>query len=319
MRSYLIIIVLIYVSYTCWGSRLYPIQHPDNDSLRKKVKYINKSHLVKMIDSLLEFESFDEAVIEKVKYYTHLLKNKTEVVYETDIEDLTDIHFYSEKEEKMLFPPFPLDSLPKNFNLKLENPKASNYTNPFNGVITSYYGWREKRMHKGIDIDLNKGEPVVAAFDGKVRVACKNNGGFGNLVIIMHANGLETVYAHLSKIKVKAGQIVLSGQTIGLGGNTGRSRGAHLHFETRYKGHALNPLQFINYNDNKLYSFEVTMKVNRNGIHVIPFQSELHTVQKGESWNKIAQSYNTTVAQLLKLNGAGKKYYLKPGQQIRVN
>lgn len=291
-----------------------------NDSLTYSTyKQISKNQLVNMIDSLLEKDIITPDEIAKIKYFSSLLKYKKVATYETEYDDLSNLHFYSEKEEKILFPPFPLDSMPRTFNLQLENFSTKNYTNPFNGVITSYYGWRDKRMHKGIDIDLNKGEPVVAAFDGKVRIAQKNKGGFGNLVIIMHANGLETVYAHLSKIKVKEGQVVLSGQTIGLGGNTGRSRGSHLHFETRYKGHAINPLHFISYNDNKLHFQFLTLQVNKKGITAFPTNAELHTVKKGESWNKIALSYQTTVSKLLLLNGSAKRYYLRPGQQLRVN
>ncbi|MBL7917664.1 MAG: peptidoglycan DD-metalloendopeptidase family protein [Bacteroidia bacterium] len=296
-----------------------PHKHKNDSVPNSNYKQISKSQLIIMIDSLLEKENVTPEEIEKIKYFSNLLKYKNVATYETEFDDLSNLHFYSESEEKLLFPPFPLDSMPREFNLQLENSSTKNYTNPFNGIITSYYGWRDKRMHKGIDIDLNKGEPVVAAFDGKVRIAQKNKGGFGNLVIIMHANGLETVYAHLSKIKVKEGQVVLSGQTIGLGGNTGRSRGSHLHFETRYKGHAINPLHFISYNDNKLHFQSVTFKVSKKGITAFPSNAELHTVKKGESWNRIALNYQTSVSKLLLLNGSAKRYYLRPGQQLRVN
>ncbi|MBK7818250.1 MAG: M23 family metallopeptidase [Sphingobacteriaceae bacterium] len=206
------------------------------------LKFQKKSEFIHLIDSLLEKENITPQEIDQLKILSEQFKFATPVDEGVNVDDLNNLHFYSESEENKLFPLYPINELEKEFTITLEKPESQNYSNPFNGVLTSYYGWRDKRMHKGIDIDLNKGQPVVAAFDGKIRVAKRNNGGFGNLVIIMHPNGLETVYAHLSKIKVKQGQVVLSGQVIGLGGNTGKSRGSHLHFETRYKGYALNPL-----------------------------------------------------------------------------
>jgi murein DD-endopeptidase MepM/ murein hydrolase activator NlpD len=286
--------------------------------LNDQLKFEKKAELVHLIDSLLEKEHPTHAEIAQLNLLSGL-KPKTLPGKEIDLLDLEKLHAYSVSEENKLFPLYSLDSIPNDLNILLENPQTQNYSNPFNGVLTSYYGWRDKRMHKGIDIDLNKGQPVAAAFDGKVRIAAKNNGGFGNVVIIMHANGLETVYAHLSKIKVKPGQIVLSGQTIGLGGNTGRSRGSHLHFETRYKGHALNPLCFIQYNENKLYHHSITLKVIKKTLVAFPSNAELHTIKKGESWNLIAQKYHTPVSKLITINGSARRYYLRPGTPMRVN
>lgn len=282
-------------------------------------KKITKSGLIHLIDSLLDKNILTATEINQLHYLSGLLKEHEEATYAADMKDLEDLHFYSDAEEKRLFPEYPIQQIPSELNLLLENPQSKNYINPFNGVITSHFGWRDKRMHKGIDIDLNKGEPVMAAFDGKVRIAEKNKGGFGNLVIIMHANGLETVYAHLSKIKVKPGQIVLSGQTIGLGGNTGRSRGSHLHFETRYKGYALNPLCFIDYQQNKLYHHTITLKVHKKELLAFPSNAELHTVKKGETWSAIAKAHQTSVNHMLVLNGIQKRNYLKPGTRVRVN
>src|SRR5574343_1124269 len=101
-------------------------------------------------------------------------------------------------------------------------------------MITSEFGWRKYRPHYGTDIDLEIGDTVVSAFDGMVRIARPKVGGYGNVVIIRHSNGLETVYAHLSKILVEPGQTIKAGELLGLGGNTGRSYGAHLHFDMRY-------------------------------------------------------------------------------------
>ena len=112
-----------------------------------------------------------------------------------------------------------------------------------NKVVTSKYGYRPKfkRYHKGIDIKVYIGDTIVAAFDGKVRIVKYEPKGYGNYVVIRHNNGLETVYGHLSKHLVKENQIVRAGEPIGLGGNTGRSTGSHLHFETRLLGIAIDP------------------------------------------------------------------------------
>lgn len=116
-------------------------------------------------------------------------------------------------------------------------------------VVTSNYGRRWGRMHKGIDVKVYTGDTIVSAFEGKVRIVKYEPNGYGNYVVIRHNNGLETVYGHLSKHLVIENQKVRAGQPIGLGGNTGRSTGSHLHFETRLLGIAINPafmFDFVN-------------------------------------------------------------------------
>ncbi len=109
------------------------------------------------------------------------------------------------------------------------------------GSVFSKYGRRGRRSHNGVDIPLKTGEPIHATFDGKVRISTYNTGGYGNLVIIRHPNGLETWHAHLSKRNVEPGEYVKAGQIIGFGGNTGRSRGPHLHYEVRYNDQTFDP------------------------------------------------------------------------------
>lgn len=118
-----------------------------------------------------------------------------------------------------------------------------------NRIVTSKYGYRPRfrRQHKGLDIDANKGDTIRAAFDGKVRVVEFQRGGYGNVVVIRHNNGLETVYGHLSKHLTQKGNIVKAGEPIGLAGNTGRSYGAHLHFETRLLGEYIDPAKLFDF------------------------------------------------------------------------
>lgn len=119
-----------------------------------------------------------------------------------------------------------------------------NFCMPISGnVITSPYGYRARfrRTHKGVDMRAAIGDTVRSAFDGRVRLARYERGGYGFYVIVRHTNGLETVYGHLSRFLVQPGQYVKAGTPIALSGNTGRSTGPHLHFETRYMGYAINP------------------------------------------------------------------------------
>ena len=108
-------------------------------------------------------------------------------------------------------------------------------------VLTSNFGARWGRQHKGLDIKVYIGDTIRAAFSGKVRIVRYEGKGYGKYVVIRHYNGLETIYGHMSKQLVTEDQEVRAGDPIGLGGNTGRSTGSHLHFETRLCGIALNP------------------------------------------------------------------------------
>ena len=110
-----------------------------------------------------------------------------------------------------------------------------------NRLVTSNFGARWGRQHKGIDVKVYIGDTIRAAFPGKVRVVRYEGRGYGKYVVIRHYNGLETIYGHMSAQLVTEDQEVRAGDPIGLGGNTGRSTGSHLHFETRLCGVALNP------------------------------------------------------------------------------
>ena len=114
-------------------------------------------------------------------------------------------------------------------------------------VITSNFGARWGRQHKGIDLKVYIGDTIRSAFSGKVRMVKYDRGGYGKYIVIRHNNGLETIYGHLSKQLVEEDQTVRAGEVIGLGGNTGRSTGSHLHFETRLCGVALNPAIFFDF------------------------------------------------------------------------
>ena len=197
------------------------------------------------------------------------------------------------------------------------------YVQPICGKVTSPFGWRRRRMHKGVDLRLTVGDSVRAAWDGRVRI-CKNEGrrkGYGKYYVIRHANGLETVYGHLSKHIVNKNDTVKAGQVIGLGGNTGRSTGPHLHLEFRFMGIALDPNELIDLKTfvpkNMLYRF--------NKKHALLAQEGLagegdaayHRVKKGDTLGGIAYKYHTSVERLCRLNGIRASKTLSIGQRIR--
>lgn len=279
---------------------------------------ITKQQLIHIVDSLLSLDVIDPKEVELISYYNDLLSTFADSTRTYHNTKLSNLNFYEDLDESVIFPLSNEKDIPESLTLEIESDALSYYTTPRAGVVTSLYGWRDKKMHKGIDIDLIKGDAVVAAFDGKVRIASKR-GGYGNVVVIMHPNGMETVYGHLSKLKVKPGQVVLSGQIIGLGGSTGHSTGSHLHFELRYKSIALNPSTFISFSKHKLLHNTVVLKKSRYGLCAYPSNSTFHTVQKGESWALIAKKYGISNKDLCTLNGTMKRYYLKVGQKIRIN
>jgi murein DD-endopeptidase MepM/ murein hydrolase activator NlpD len=184
-------------------------------------------------------------------------------------------------------------------------------------------------MHWGVDLPFPEGTPVVAAFDGIVRISTYNNGGYGNVVVLRHDNRLETYYAHLYRRLVNPGQIVKAGDTIGLGGNTGRSRGPHLHFETRYLGQHFNPARIIDFQNYKLacdtlYIGGKTLKTNTDPMATVTqngqqndFYPQYITIRKGDTLGGLAKKYHTTVDKLKKLNNM-RSDFLREGQKLRV-
>ena len=196
------------------------------------------------------------------------------------------------------------------------------YVHPIYGKVTSPYGWR-RRMHKGVDLRLSVGDSIRAAWDGRVRI-CKNEGrrrGYGKYYVIRHANGLETVYGHLSKHIVAKNDSVKAGQVIGLGGNTGRSTGPHLHLEFRFMGIALDPAELL---DMKTFEPKNNLYLFRKK-HALLVQEGLagegdaayHRVKRGDTLGGIAYRYNTSVSRLCRLNGIRSTKTLRIGQRIR--
>ena len=221
-------------------------------------------------------------------------------------------------------------------------------------VITSNFGARWGRQHKGLDIKVYIGDTIRAAFSGKVRVVRYEGRGYGKYVVIRHYNGLETIYGHMSKQLVVEDQEVRAGDPIGLGGNTGRSTGSHLHFETRLCGVALNPALMFDFRNQDVvddyyiyrkstYNRESAAATRLRGVQgnggytpadVLGEDVELataapaasyaqetrfHKVKKGETLFSIAKRRGTTVDRIMKLNHLKKGSQLRAGQILKFN
>lgn len=219
-------------------------------------------------------------------------------------------------------------------------------------VITSNFGSRWGRQHKGLDIKVYIGDTIRAAFSGKVRIVRYEAGGYGKYIVIRHNNGLETIYGHLSKQLVEENQEVRSGEVIGLGGNTGRSTGSHLHFETRLCGVALNPALMFDFRaqdvtgdyyafNKETYDRESTnatrlrgkqdsstyastnssddYATNKRTTSGLTDQISYHKVKKGETLDRIAKKRGVTVEKICKLNHITKTMRLRPGQILRYS
>jgi murein DD-endopeptidase MepM/ murein hydrolase activator NlpD len=198
----------------------------------------------------------------------------------------------------------------------------SNYVHPVEtqGFVTSKYGPRKGRFHYGIDLRVYVGEDIYSAFDGKVRVTGFDKYGYGYYVIVRHHNGLETLYAHLSKIKVKIDQELKSGDLIGLGGSTGRSTGPHLHLEFRYLGQAINPVKVVDFANNTAIDNSYMIVKNTTYSELIEYQkAKYHTVRSGDTLSGIAKRYGTTVTRLCKLNNIRSTSTLRIKQKLRYN
>ena len=223
--------------------------------------------------------------------------------------------------------------------------------------LISPYGPRGGRMHTGVDLKQNLGDSIVAAWDGCVRMAKESYYGYGKLVVIRHANGLETLYAHLSKVCVKENTFVKAGDLIGLAGRTGRATTEHLHFETRFLYEPFNPATIINIDKRMLISdtLSVHNKKFKAGVPAVtdtaisykqmlsdlfedfstdttpsvkdsivmpvpapPAKKTYHIVVKGDSLYKISKRYGVSISKLCKINNMKETDILSLGRKIKL-
>lgn len=202
--------------------------------------------------------------------------------------------------------------------------------------ITSRFGYRRRfrRMHYGIDLALSVGDTVRSAFSGKVRISSYEGRGYGHYIIVRHPNGLETVYGHLHRRFVKEGTVVKAGDPIGLGGNTGRSTGPHLHFEARFMGIPLNPDLLIDFIEGAprmdVYTFRrgasqqstyAARSASKKSRSATGAKDAIRTyrIKSGDSLTAIAKKHGVTVKQLCKLNGISANTTLRIGKSLRIS
>ncbi len=250
-----------------------------------------------------------------------------------------------------------LSDLPAKINIWVVD-TLSNYRCPNRTKVYSKFGIRHRRRHQGVDLPLHTGDPVYAAFSGKVRLS-RYMRGYGNVIIIRHENGLETFYAHLSKRIVDSDDWVNAGDIIGLGGSSGRSSGPHLHFETRYRGYAFDPQWLIDFETGTLRHrlFVLQKKHLDAGSKYVPESEDeeediyegdtrdyavadsvaavkkaeeeraaaeaakavWHTVKSGDSLYGLARKNHTSVKAICALNpGLTEKSTLRIGKKIRI-
>ena len=197
-----------------------------------------------------------------------------------------------------------------------------------NTKITSKFGPRRRRMHNGIDVKVYIGDTIRAAFSGKVRMVKFERRGYGKYVVIRHENGLETIYGHLSKQLVNEDQYVEAGEVIGLGGNTGRSTGSHLHFETRFLGQAINPALLFDFEKQDIVTDAYLFKKGNNryrrsntstGVVASNGDVQYYKVRKGDSLSRISQKTGVSIDRLCKLNGITRRTTLRVNQVLKCS
>lgn len=267
--------------------------------------------------------------------------------YERDVRAFADSAVFRKAWKTNELNPFrsKLEDLPYRVTLCLAD-SASRFCCPRQVKVFSPFGWRRRRNHTGVDLPLATGTPVYAAFDGRVRCSMYNR-GYGNVVVIRHASGLETTYAHLKERNVQTGDYVSAGDVIGLGGSTGRSTGPHLHFETRYEGYAFDPQWLIDFEtgtlrhgyfvlkrkylsntsryypeseeeEEEIYKTEEEDRAEAERIAREMAAAQYHTVKSGDTLYGLAAKYHTTVGAICKLNGISASTPLRIGKKLRV-
>jgi murein DD-endopeptidase MepM/ murein hydrolase activator NlpD len=190
--------------------------------------------------------------------------------------------------------------------------------------VTSKFGRRWGRLHAGIDVKVYTGDTIYAAFDGKARIVKYNARGYGYYVVLRHPNGLETLYGHLSKQFIKENQIVKAGEPIGLGGNTGRSYGSHLHFETRVLGQPINPALMFDFENQDVtgdfFAYKKGVTATNTAIASSgTSKARTYRVKRGDTLSGIAKKQGISVNRLCKLNGITTKTVLKIGKVLKCS
>jgi murein DD-endopeptidase MepM/ murein hydrolase activator NlpD len=296
-------------------------QNIDSDSVKKYIAYATPATCKKSLSNAV----VEEANPIDAKKAQHTVKQDDNIVFfdeskdELEDYDVPSDELYNFSWSSEFLNPYKvsINDLPDSTLVD-----CSNFVFPVNmSRITSPFGPRRNRFHYGTDIGLSIGDTVKAAFDGTVRIVDYEPKGYGNYIVIRHNNGLESVYAHLSKSLVENNQTIKAGEIVGLGGNSGRSTGPHLHFELRFLGNAFNTDKIVDY-DNRKSRYEtyfITKKEtyrHKSDLERLK-QLRYHRIKQGDTLSTIARKYGTTTAKLCQLNHLNKNTTLRIGRSIR--
>lgn len=188
--------------------------------------------------------------------------------------------------------------------------------------LGSPYGIRDHRLHRGVDVQVLMHEPVLAAYPGTVIMAKYNEGGYGHYVLVEHDNGIQTLYGHLSKRLVRIGDKVFPGDVVGLAGNTGRSSGAHLHFEIRYGNVNIDPVTVIDFPHWSLakgaHHLDKKKVIQAHNKMQWKLRSQnVYVVKAGDTLESIAKWFNISVKALCRINKISREKGVQVGQRLR--
>lgn len=303
------LILVLFFSFTVGFSQItYP-----TDTI-----YSGKDTLVIFANKTWEFiENANTKMLFNASVYKHA-KQKYKWI---DKWDTATIHHYGND----------LSAMIDTVTIPLLDSAHSKFVMPHDGIVTSSYKQRGKRFHYGTDVNLNTGDTLKACFDGVVRFVGYSAGGYGNLVIIRHYNGLESYYGHLDQYLVRPNQEINAGEVLGLGGNTGHSTGSHLHFELRFFGNALDPEKVVDFAKKELISDSLEMHKElfhyKRNYHYRPPAQQLaansgdksyYKIKSGDSLYALALKNKTTVSKICALNGISPTKVLKIGDKLRI-
>jgi murein DD-endopeptidase MepM/ murein hydrolase activator NlpD len=294
------------------------------------IKDISTVSIYAMIDSLFQLDSIPYNLINPLNLYTALHPKELETP-PTYLFVNNDTSFYPAKSyynrwNNRVAWDYPR-SISENDSVEvlLLKQNENEYHHPIGGKtlrryfgwVTSPFGWRDGRAHNGVDLELHYWDSIYCMFPGKIRMA-RTYSDYGKVVVVRHNNGLETLYAHMSKTAVKEGDLVKAGDLLGHGGQTGNASGTHLHLEMRFKGLPINPVHIISFKNKEVHADTVVLKKMKSSYIAFPVCTNFHTVKRGEYPSTVAKRYGITTEKLCLMNQITRKTRLSVGQKLRI-
>ena len=296
----------------------------------KTIKNKSKVSIYAMIDSLFQLDSIPYNLVNPLNLYVVLhpqeLEQPSAYSFVNNDTSFYPAHAYYNRWNSRVAWDYPT-SISENDSIEvlLLKQNKEDYHHPIGaktlrryfGWVTSPFGWRDGKSHNGVDLELHHWDSIYCMFPGKVRMA-RTYSDFGKVVVVRHNNGLETLYAHMSKTAVKEGQEVKAGALLGHVGQTGNATGTHLHLEIRFKGLPINPAHIVSFQNKKVHADTLILKKMKRTYIAFPIGTEFHTVKRGEYPSKVAKRYGITTEKLCVMNEITRKTKLVAGQKLRI-